>query len=123
MKTTKEIKEKVADTIGDKAINEKVDESRDMLLNYQDRMNPKDEVTKKEIKNLMKDDKKKKDERGIRQFFTSLLKRFELRKFRKRNKRLLTHGTKKDNRIIREAEYRKEIKEIKESNTKYRSKL
>ena len=91
MKTTKEIKEKVADTIGDKAINEKVDESRDMLLNYQDRMNPKDEVTKKEIKNLMKDDKKKKDERGIRQFFTSLLKRFELRKFRKRNKKLLTH--------------------------------
>ena len=124
MKEMKEIKEKVVETIGDKVIEEKVNESRVMILNYKDGIDKRGEVAKKEIRHLMKSSKKEKKEKNIiREFFVSLLKKFELRKFRKRNKKLLTHGTKRDNRIIKEAEYRKEIKEIKESNTKYRSKL
>jgi hypothetical protein len=93
MKLDKKIKEKVVETIGDKEVEEKVNESRDMILNYQDGINPKGEVTKKEIKDLLKVEKKKKDKGRMKQFFVSLLKTFELRKFRKRNKKILNHRT------------------------------
>ena len=90
MKLDKEIKEKVVETIGDKVIEEKVNESRDMILNYKDGIDKRGKVTKKEIRQLMKDEKKKKvDEKE--NFFIVLLKKFQFRKFRKYNKRLLTH--------------------------------
>ena len=88
MKLDKEIKEKVVETIGDKVIEEKVNESRDMILNYKDGIDKRGKVTKKEIRQLMKDEKKKKvDEKE--NFFIVLLKKFQFRKFRSRNKKLI----------------------------------
>ena len=96
MKLDKEIKEKVVETIGDKVIEEKVNESRDMILNYQDGIKPKkisakDRVSKKEIKRLLNNAKTKTEKTTIAMFFISLFKKFQFRKYRNRNKKLLTH--------------------------------
>lgn len=91
MKSDEKIKEKVVDMIGDKEVEEKVNESRDMLLNYQDSMNPKEKVTKKEIRQLMKDEKNKKVDKK-ENFFIVLLKKFQFRKFRKHNKKLVGYN-------------------------------
>jgi len=90
------IKTKVKEILGAETFDEKVNESRGLLKTFKEGIKPKKKtmkewVSKKEMKQLMKNVKKKKDESGINQFFVSLIKKIEFRKFRKRNKKLLDH--------------------------------
>jgi hypothetical protein len=94
MKLDKQTKKKVVEAISDKVIEEKVNESRDMILNYRNGIYSREEVTKKEIRHLMKSSKKEKKEKNIiriREFFVSLIKKLEFKKFRSRNEKLLNH--------------------------------